>query len=122
MPRMETVGIAEFQFGGNCKLFIVRKIEVQNVCHTGGQWSAEGDFTNVRMTPLEHDTTGGIAAKVQEAANIAMLGIDVIIAQAGSTDGEDACRDGLDVGSSWMGTQVLAARGNEHRCLCGTDE
>ena len=63
------------------------------------------------MTIPCHGVAGGIATKVQEAANIAMLGIDVIIVQAATKDAEDACTCGLDVSPSWTGTQVIARKG-----------
>ncbi|PNH07995.1 hypothetical protein TSOC_005496 [Tetrabaena socialis] len=56
--------------------------------------------TDVRMTVAAHDVTGGIALKVEEAAAVARLGIPVLIAEAGSEDGAEACR---------LGPAVLAA-------------
>ena len=41
-----------------------------------------------------HDTTGGMAMKIQEAAAIAVMGIPVIIAEAGSAAGAAACLHG----------------------------
>jgi hypothetical protein len=41
-----------------------------------------------------HDTTGGMAMKIQEAAAIAVMGIPVIVAEAGSAAGAAACLHG----------------------------
>ncbi|KXZ47256.1 hypothetical protein GPECTOR_36g11 [Gonium pectorale] len=51
----------------------------------------------IRMTVDAHDVTGGIALKVEEAARVARLGVPVLIAQAGSDDGDAACRLGPKV-------------------------
>ncbi|KAG2443620.1 hypothetical protein HXX76_001970 [Chlamydomonas incerta] len=63
----------------------------------GGSDGGGGGDSGVRMSVDAHDATGGIALKVEEAAAVARLGIPVIIAQAGSDDGDVACRLGPQV-------------------------
>ncbi|KIZ03134.1 hypothetical protein MNEG_4828 [Monoraphidium neglectum] len=50
-----------------------------------------------------HDVTGGVETKVLEAAAIAALGVDVIIAEAGSAAGEAACLLGPAAFSRYAG-------------------
>lgn len=57
---------------------------------------------------------GGIAAKVEEAAAVARMGVPVVIAEAGTHSGALACRLGpgvLQLGAEqqWRGTVVLLA-------------
>jgi isopentenyl phosphate kinase len=69
----------------------------------------------VRMLAARNDVTGGIATKVAEAAAVAVTGIPVLIAQAGSLDAMSAMRDGLAVleDPAWQGTVILAADPNQ---------
>lgn len=80
--------------------------------------SSGSSGAGIRFEAAAHDTTGGIAAKVAEAAAIAMLGVDVLIAQAGSQDGARACSQGAALfagaangggSSGWRGTWVRRA-------------
>ncbi|KAG2438867.1 hypothetical protein HYH02_010665 [Chlamydomonas schloesseri] len=74
----------------------------------GGGGSGGGE-SGVRMSVDAHDATGGIALKVEEAAAVARLGIPVVIAQAGSEDGDAACRLGPQVALQAAGTAAAAA-------------
>jgi hypothetical protein len=69
---------------------LLQLIDVQ----LGGGWAAAGLGTEVQLACGEHDTTGGIAKKVEEAAVIARLGIPVVIAKAGTAAAELACAQG----------------------------
>jgi isopentenyl phosphate kinase len=62
--------------------------------HQDGSWEAAGGSCSVQLSCSEHDTTGGIAKKVEEAAVIARLGIPVVIAKAGSEAARLACSEG----------------------------
>lgn len=65
-----------------------------------GSWREAGDGVSpggrreVRLECGAHDVSGGVETKVREAAAIAALGMDVIIAEAGSAAGEAACVEG----------------------------
>eukprot|EP00195_Chlamydomonas_chlamydogama_P002238 CAMPEP_0202916638 /NCGR_PEP_ID=MMETSP1392-20130828/69102_1 /ASSEMBLY_ACC=CAM_ASM_000868 /TAXON_ID=225041 /ORGANISM="Chlamydomonas chlamydogama, Strain SAG 11-48b" /LENGTH=153 /DNA_ID=CAMNT_0049609145 /DNA_START=29 /DNA_END=486 /DNA_ORIENTATION=- len=59
--------------------------------HPDGSWEVEGLQGGLSLTSAAHDVTGGIAKKVQEAAAIARLGMPVVIAEAGTTHGAQAC-------------------------------
>ncbi len=59
-----------------------------------GGWAAAGAGGELQLACGEHDTTGGIAKKVEEAAMIARLGIPVVIAKAGTPAAEVACAQG----------------------------
>lgn len=52
---------------------------------------------------------GGIQAKVSEAARIAAMGIDVLIAEAGTCFGLLACKRGPGIEAEWIGTHVSLA-------------
>ncbi len=57
---------------------------------------------------------GGISLKVAEAAAVALAGVPVLIARAGSEAGAEACSRGPGVlgegegGGGWRGTLVVA--------------
>ena len=58
---------------------------------------------------------GGIAKKVQEAAAVAVLGVDVLIARVGTADALRALQLGPEVlcagaGAEWTGTIVQLQR------------
>lgn len=63
------------------------------------------------MPVASGDVTGGIAAKVAEAAAIAITGIPVLIAQAGTASALGAMQLGAEVlqDAAWEGTAILLA-------------
>ncbi|GAX82665.1 hypothetical protein CEUSTIGMA_g10091.t1 [Chlamydomonas eustigma] len=63
---------------------LVKRIEVEK----GGSWSVPGLKLSSSSCP---DTTGGMEKKVEEAASVAGLGIEVVIAHAGTESGRRAC-------------------------------
>jgi isopentenyl phosphate kinase len=63
----------------------------------------------VQLSAAAHDTTGGIATKVAEAAGVVLAGCPVVIAQAGTASGAAAVLHGPDV----FGTSSDAAAGGE---------
>ena len=56
-----------------------------------------------------HDTTGGVATKIREAAAVARLGAEVRIARAGGAAAADACAP-QTLPARWAGT-VVRCRG-----------
>lgn len=72
-----------------------------------GSWQAD-----VRLSVAEHDVTGGMGKKIQEAAMVAACGMDVVIAGAGTAAGRQACvmhpQELRHLGSKWEGTIVHA--------------
>lgn len=62
----------------------------------------------VQTTTAAHDTTGGMATKISEAAMIAKLGIDVYIVQAGTDHSLKALNGELkeEIPDNWIGTIV----------------
>jgi len=53
----------------------------------------DGNVTNVYDTSVgKHDVTGGMKAKVASAIDVALLGIDCFITQAGTEDSIAACK------------------------------
>lgn len=72
--------------------------------HADGSWqvptagaAAAGDGCcsssrqlSVQLSAAEHDTTGGIATKIREAAGVVVTGCPVVIAQAGTQAGVEA--------------------------------
>lgn len=62
------------------------------------------------MTTAEHDTTGGIAAKVQAAAEIARAAVPVIIAEAGTPGGAAALLHGPGGSSSCSSSKRTVVR------------
>lgn len=67
--------------------------------------------TGVKTVSAAHDTTGGMATKIAEAASIAKSGVDVYIVQAGSQHALEAfqrtSRDALS--EKWVGTIIRAS-------------
>ena len=59
---------------------LLKCIEVES----DGRWSAVGAAEGVQLTSSKHDTTGGIATKIECAAAIALSGCPVLIAKAGT--------------------------------------
>eukprot|EP00798_Chlamydomonas_sp_ICE-L_P018683 gene18683-25203_t len=66
---------------------------VQRMAAEDGSWYAGSadNQSGIKMVCDSNDCTGGMSKKVEEAACIALTGIDVVIAQAGSEDAELAC-------------------------------
>lgn len=85
---------------------LLRRILVQ----ADGSWRAEGGSSFLKFTAADHDTTGGIEAKVREAAAIAVLGKAVLIAKVGTEDAYAALAHGPAVLQQpelqWRGTIV----------------
>jgi len=53
----------------------------------------DGNVTNLYDTSVaKHDVTGGMKAKVASAIDVALLGIDCYITQAGTEDSITACK------------------------------
>ncbi|KAJ0096181.1 hypothetical protein Patl1_16761 [Pistacia atlantica] len=63
---------------------------------------------NFDFTVAAHDTTGGMEAKISEAAMIAKLGIDVYIVQAATSHSLRALRGELrgNIPDDWLGTVI----------------
>ncbi|CAK9216981.1 unnamed protein product [Sphagnum troendelagicum] len=67
----------------------------------------------VQITVAAHDTTGGMAGKISEAAFIAAMGIDVYIVQAGTPHALEALKGNVKCSESkkrWIGTLVRSAQ------------
>ncbi|CAM6008591.1 unnamed protein product [Sphagnum balticum] len=67
----------------------------------------------VQITVATHDTTGGMAGKISEAASIAAMGIDVYIVQAGTPHALEALKGNVKCSESkkrWIGTLVRSAQ------------
>ncbi|GFR47415.1 hypothetical protein Agub_g9132, partial [Astrephomene gubernaculifera] len=91
---------------------LVRKDGSWRVAEVEGGSGADGvgdRDASVRMRADEHDVTGGIALKVEEAARVARLGIPVLIVQAGSEHGAAACRLG-----PWVASQPHQQQQPQH--------
>jgi glutamate 5-kinase len=74
-------------------------------------YDAEGaEVEGLETTSAEHDTTGGVATKIQEAAAVARLGAQVRIARAGSMAAAAACSP-ADLPPGWVGTAVRCEAG-----------
>ncbi|CAM6097959.1 unnamed protein product [Calypogeia fissa] len=68
----------------------------------------------VETNVAAHDTTGGMATKIAEAASIAAHGIDVLIVQAGSSHALQALKGTpIDNRGNWVGTIIRKARPGE---------
>uniref|UniRef100_A0A383VWQ2 Isopentenyl phosphate kinase n=1 Tax=Tetradesmus obliquus TaxID=3088 RepID=A0A383VWQ2_TETOB len=77
--------------------------------------SSSNTGTAVQLTAASHDTTGGIAAKVAEAAGVVLGGCPVVIAQAGTASGAAAVLHGPNAfaPSSGGSSGAAAAAGGE---------
>ncbi|KAK9116609.1 hypothetical protein Sjap_015556 [Stephania japonica] len=76
-----------------------------------GNWSIvkpvlQNDSKQVEITVAAHDTTGGMATKIAEAALIAKLGIDVYIVKAATDHSLRALKGEIKTGipDDWLGT------------------
>ncbi|KAH7277503.1 hypothetical protein KP509_39G054500 [Ceratopteris richardii] len=90
---------------------LLEEIEV----HRDGSWiiTRPGSLslkTGVETEAAAHDTTGGMATKISEAAIIAMSGVDVFIVEAGTPHALEAFRSSsrYELSNAWIGTIVRA--------------
>ncbi|GMH44860.1 hypothetical protein BSKO_12812 [Bryopsis sp. KO-2023] len=74
--------------------------------NSDGTWLAGTGATKISFEISDHDTTGGIETKIKEAVDIACMGLDVLIAKAGTQCGLEACENGPLVEKHWVGTHV----------------
>lgn len=88
---------------------LLEEIEVQR----DGSWKITRPQTLFLKTGVEtvaaaHDTTGGMATKIAEAATIAMSGVDVYIVEVGTRHALEAfqCSSRNDLSKDWVGTVV----------------
>ncbi|XP_011012590.1 PREDICTED: uncharacterized protein LOC105116803 [Populus euphratica] len=87
-----------------------------------GSWSVvkptlEDMKTQVETTVAAHDTTGGMATKISEAALIAKLGIDVYIVKAATTHSSRALSGKVRgaLPEDWLGTVIrFVGEGNSN--------
>lgn len=85
------------------------------VVHKDGSWEIVRPerlhaTTGVETAAAAHDTTGGMATKIAEAATVAMSGVDVYIVEVG-TDHALAVLKGISragLSQNWVGTIVRA--------------
>lgn len=85
-----------------------------------GGWHVDG--AAAEMDLADGDVTGGIAAKVAEAAQIVAAGVPVLIARAGSEHARLALQLGLAVlerGEAWRGTVVRVVAAGGHAAAGG---
>ena len=59
----------------------------------------------IETSELAHDTTGGVKAKITEAAGVVIAGTPVRIVQAGTAAALQAC-DLQELPDDWIGTEV----------------
>ncbi|GAV90536.1 AA_kinase domain-containing protein [Cephalotus follicularis] len=92
---------------------LLREIAVDE----GGNWSVvkptlRNMNKQVEITVAAHDTTGGMAAKISEAAMIAKHGIDVYIVKAATNHSLRALSGDLrgNIPDDWLGTIVRLTR------------
>jgi isopentenyl phosphate kinase len=70
------------------------------------------EVKSLQTAVVAHDTTGGVVTKIQEAAAVAQLGVEVRIVQAGSPEAAAACLP-KPLPPAWMGTVVKSASDTE---------
>ncbi|KAJ7943402.1 glutamate 5-kinase [Quillaja saponaria] len=82
-----------------------------------GSWSVvkpklQNTSNQVEITVAAHDTTGGMATKIAEAAAIAKLGIDVYIVKAATSHSLRALNGELrnNIPDDWLGTVIRFLR------------
>ncbi|MEW5301103.1 MAG: hypothetical protein WDW36_003983 [Sanguina aurantia] len=79
-----------------------------------GSWEAAGCLAPSLVAASAFDTTGGMEAKVREAVCIAVLGIPVVITEAGTPSAAAALKYGpaavAALGQLWAGTVVTLKR------------
>lgn len=86
------------------------------VVQSDGSWKiarpeALSSITGVETTAAAHDTTGGMATKIDEAAIIAKSGVDVYIVEVGTQHALEAfqCSSRTGLSQKWVGTIVRAS-------------
>lgn len=86
------------------------------VVHSDGSWKVTRPEllslkTGVETVTAAHDTTGGMATKIAEAAIVAMSGVDVYIVEVGTQHALEAfnCTSRHNLSKEWVGTVVRAA-------------
>ncbi|KAL8157318.1 isopentenyl phosphate kinase isoform X2 [Apium graveolens] len=92
---------------------LLREIAVRE----DGSWSVmtpvlQGTSKEVEITVAAHDTTGGMATKISEAAMIARQGVDVYIVKAATSHSVTALSGRLkdDIPEGWRGTVIRFVR------------
>ncbi|KAI9124836.1 hypothetical protein K1719_004163 [Acacia pycnantha] len=79
-----------------------------------GSWSVVKPKlqNSIELTVAAHDTTGGMATKISEAATIAKLGIDVYIVKAATSHSLKALNGDLrsSIPDDWLGTVVRSLK------------
>jgi isopentenyl phosphate kinase len=79
---------------------------------THGSWQAfdgSGAPTAACMVQIDvsdHDTTGGMRAKVHEALEIAMMGVATRVVEAGTRSALEACLN-QELAPEWVGTEIV---------------
>ncbi|XP_024530450.1 uncharacterized protein LOC9645519 [Selaginella moellendorffii] len=79
------------------------------VVYEDGTWSIARPRLEapVKTEMASHDTTGGMATKIAEAASISRLGMDVYIVEAGTEHALQALKGNIE--QNWIGTIVRKA-------------
>ncbi|KAL4430841.1 hypothetical protein ABPG75_006097 [Micractinium tetrahymenae] len=73
-------------------------------------YAADGSrVSSLQTAAAAHDTTGGVATKIREAAAVACLGAEVRIASAGEPSAAAACSP-APLPAGWVGTLVKCSR------------
>ncbi|KAK1362047.1 Isopentenyl phosphate kinase [Heracleum sosnowskyi] len=92
---------------------LLREIAVRE----DGSWSVikpvlQGTCREVEISVAAHDTTGGMATKISEAAMIARQGVDVYIVKAATSHSVTALSGRLkdDIPEDWLGTVIRFIR------------
>jgi isopentenyl phosphate kinase len=79
-----------------------------------GQWGAFGfnkcEYGGFETSQLDHDSTGGMNAKVEEAIETVLVGTTVRIVKAGTEYALQACTcdEMADTPEDWIGTELIA--------------
>lgn len=93
----------------HCDEFLVSHVDSWTVVQDGSWTAVNPPLTGgtVETSVAEHDTTGGMAAKIAEAASIASVGIPVYVVEAGSRHALEALKGTLGCsGEDWVGTII----------------
>lgn len=91
---------------------LLRRIVVAGIQEGGKSWQAfDGSGAPiaacmVRTDVADHDTTGGMRAKVQEALDIAMMGVATRVVEAGTRSALEACLN-KKLAPEWVGTEIV---------------
>jgi len=103
-------GIYDRPPNGNSGANLLRRIVVGT--QKEGSWQAfdgSGAPTAACMVQTDasdHDTTGGMRAKVQEALEIAMMGVATRVVEAGTRSALEACLN-QELAPEWVGTEIV---------------